>query len=147
MGRLVVVIAIVIAIPFVERAQRSLPQPYHAISEVVVYAGLVTLVASKLRACLRLARGSESEPLLSTVIFWVVLGVFAVIVRLGNLFSTQDRDYIRLARNGSVYLALLSALNVVERLLKRSGDEAGVASMVEGREIDEGILRGSWGQT
>jgi hypothetical protein len=132
---LVVLIAVVIALA-------SLPQPYDAIGEVVAYAGLVTAVASKLRACLRLARGSESEPLLRVVRFWVVIAVFPVIVRLLNLFSKPDRDYIRmadyirLAMNGSVYMALLSAMDVIERLLKRSGDGASVASMVEGREIE-----------
>jgi hypothetical protein len=108
-----------------------LPDPYYAIAEVISYAGLVWLVAGKLRACLRLARGSEYEKQLHVVVFWVGLGVLAVMGRLGDLFGTRDRDYIRFVTSGSLYLALLYALQLVQRLQKRSAVGAGGDSMVE----------------
>jgi hypothetical protein len=110
---LVVLIAVVIGID-------HLPQPYYAIGHVVIYAGLVAVIVGKLRTCLRLAKGSEYSSKLHGVVFWVVLGVFAVVAHLGDLFKTADRDYIRLATSLALYLALLYALELVELLLKRA---------------------------
>jgi hypothetical protein len=110
---LVVVIAAVVWIYY-------LPPPYFAIGQVVIYASLVAVIAGKLRTCLRLAKGSEYSSKLHRVVFWLVLGVFAVVALLGNLFKTEDRDYITLATNVAVYLALLYALELVELLLKRA---------------------------
>jgi hypothetical protein len=98
----------------------DLPQPYYAIVQVVIYAGLVADIVRKLRTCLRLAKGSEYSSKLHGVVFWFVCGVFAVVVHLGDLFKTADRDYIRLATSLALYLALLDALELVELLLKRA---------------------------
>lgn len=109
---LVALVAAVVGISF-------LPNPYYAIGEVLIYAGLVALVAGKLRACLRLAYGSEYSTTLYGIIFWVVLGVFSVVARLEDLFSTENREYIRMATSGALYLALLFSLQMIEQLLKR----------------------------
>jgi len=96
-----------------------LPQPYCAIVPVVICAALVVGIASKLRTCLRLAKGSEYSSKVHRVVFWVVLAVFEVVPNLGNLFKTEDWDYIAFATPIAVYLALLYALELVEELLKR----------------------------
>jgi len=96
-----------------------LPNPWYAVGEVAIYAVLVAVVAGKLRSCLRIAQGTEYSSALRGTVFWVVLGVFSVIAHLGDLFRTENRDYIRMATSGAVYLALLSSLNSVEQLLKR----------------------------
>jgi hypothetical protein len=110
---LVVLIAVVFGID-------QLPQPYYAIGQLVIYASLVAAIVGKLRTCLRLAKGSEYSSKLHGVVFWVVLGVFAVVADLGDLFGTENRDYINLATNLALYFALLSALELLERLLKRA---------------------------
>src|SRR5438045_1752408 len=84
-----VLIAAVIGISF-------LPQPYYAIGQVVVYAGLVAALAGKLRACWRLAKGSKYYAKVQLVVLWVVLGVLSVVAHLGDLFGTENRDYITL---------------------------------------------------
>jgi hypothetical protein len=98
----------------------SLPQPYFALGQVVIYAGIVAAIVGKLRTCFRLAQGSEYDKKLRVVVFWVVLGVFSVVWRLGLLFQTENRDYINMATNFALYLALLSALELVALLLKRA---------------------------
>jgi hypothetical protein len=110
---LVVVIAAGIGISY-------LPQPYYAIGQVVIYAGLLALIAVKLRTCLGLAKGSEYHSMVRLVVIWLVVGVFSVVAHLENLFRTENRDYITLATNVAVYLALLYALVLVELLLKRA---------------------------
>jgi hypothetical protein len=116
---IVIVVALIAAIIGIS----FLPQPYYAIGQVVVYAGLVATIAWKLRDCLRLTKGTTYHQKLFNVVFWVVLGVLAVISHLGELFKTEDRDYIRLATNVAVYLALLFALELVEQLLKEVGHQ------------------------
>jgi hypothetical protein len=109
---LILVIAAVIGISF-------LSNPYYAIAELVIYGGLVGVVAAQLRTCLRLAKGSEYSSKLHVVAFWIVLAVFLVVARLGDVLGTENRDYIMLATSGGTYLALLFSLKLVEQLLKR----------------------------
>ena len=125
---LVVLIAVVIGISF-------LSNPYYAIAELVIYGGLVAVVAAQLRTCLRLAKGSEYSSKLHGVALWVVLAVFLVVARLGDVLRTENRDYIILATSGGAYLALLYSLKLVEQLLKRgvghsnsAGDAAGTSA-------------------
>jgi hypothetical protein len=118
---LVVLIAAVIGI-------FNLPQPYFAIGQVVIYAGLLAVIAGKLRTCLGLAKGSEYHPKVQVVVFWLFLGVSSVVAHLGNLFRTEDRDYISLTTNLAVYLALLCALELVEQLLKRATAGTGLSA-------------------
>jgi hypothetical protein len=111
-GILVVLIAAVVGISL-------LPQPYFAIGQVVIYAGLVAAIVGKLRTCFRLAKGFEYQQKVRVVGFWVFLGVLSVVEHLWDLFQTENRDYITLATNVAVYVALLYALQLVELLLKR----------------------------
>jgi uncharacterized membrane protein HdeD (DUF308 family) len=121
-GPVAVMIGIVIVIMLIAAVVgiSFLSQPYFAIGQVVIYAGLVAVIAGKLRTCLRLAQGSEYHQKVKVVVFWVVLGVFSVVVHLGDLFESENRDYITLATNVAVYLALLYALELVDLLLKRA---------------------------
>jgi hypothetical protein len=113
-----------------------LPRPYDAIGHVVMYVVLAAGIAVKLRTCLRLAQGSEYLSKLHGLGWWIVAGVLAVLPHLRDLFRTQDRvDYIRLATNLFLYLALLSALELVESLLKRTtagSGSSGAASNATG---------------
>lgn len=109
---LLVLIAAVIGISF-------LGNPYYAIAEVLLYALLVTIVALRLRNCLRLAKDTVYEGKLKLVAFALVLAVFAVVARLGDIIGSENRDYIRLATGGAAYLALFFALGVVEDLLRK----------------------------
>jgi hypothetical protein len=116
---LLILIAAVIGISF-------LSNPCYALAEVVSYAGLMAVVAAQLRTCLRLARGSEYSSKLHLVAFWVVVAVFLVVARLGDLMGTENRDYIRLATSGAAYLALLFSLKLAEQLLRWGA--AGISS-------------------
>jgi hypothetical protein len=109
----VVLIAVVIGFD-------QLPQPYYAIGQVVIYAGLVAGIVGKLRTCLRLTKGSEYSSKLHGLIFWVVMGVLPLVAHLGDLFKTRDWVYIRLATILALYFALLYTLDLVELLLKRA---------------------------
>ena len=42
-----------------------------------------------------------------------------VVAHLGDVLGTENRDYIRLATSGGVYLALLFSLQLIEQLLKQ----------------------------
>jgi hypothetical protein len=53
--------------------------------------------------------------------------VLTVIARLADVVGTANRDYIRWATSGLIYLALLSSLELIEQLLKRVG--VGAASV------------------
>lgn len=117
----VVLIAAVIGISF-------LPQPYYAIGQVVIYAGLVAAIAGKLRTCLRLSKGTDDYQKVNVVVVWVVLGVVSVVAHLADLFKTADRDYITLATNFAVYLALLYALELVSQLLERANVASAAAA-------------------
>jgi hypothetical protein len=116
---LLIVVAAVSAIPF-------LSNPYFAIAEVLIYAGLVAVVAAQLITCLRLARGSEYTTKLRVVGFWVGAAAFILVCHLDNLLRTEDRTYIQLATSGAAYLALIFALRLVEQLLRR--EPAGIRS-------------------
>jgi hypothetical protein len=105
-----------------------LPQPFYAIGQVVIYASLVAGIAAKLRNCLRLTQGSEYLSKIHGIVLWVVLGVFPVVGHLGDLFTTENRDYVTLAMNVSVYLALFYALELVEKLLKRATTETSASA-------------------
>lgn len=125
----VVLSAVVIGIPF-------LPQPCYAIGQVLIYAGLVALVAGQLRTCLRLGQGTEYLSKVHYIVLLVVLGVLGVltvVADLGRLLSTEDRDFITLPMNVWVYLALLFALRLVEQLLKQGTAHAPSGSDADSR--------------
>jgi hypothetical protein len=98
-----------------------LPRPYDAIGQAVIYAVLAAGIAVKLRNCLRLAQGTEYHSKLHGLGLWIVASLLILVPHLRDLFRTEGRvDYIRLATNLFAYLALLSALELIESLLKRA---------------------------
>jgi hypothetical protein len=103
-----------------------LPRPYDAIGTVVIYAGLVVGIATKLRTCLRLGQGSQYLSKLHGIAFWVVVGVFGVVPQLQALFTSQVRDYIGLGTKLCLCLALLYALELVVPLLERATAGSGL---------------------
>ncbi len=110
----VVFIAAVIGISF-------LPNPYFTIAVVIIYAGQVALIAARLITCLRLAQGTVYFVQLQAIFLLVCVGVGSVVGQLGDLFSTDNRTYIHLATNFSLYLSLLYSLELVHQLLRRGG--------------------------
>src|SRR5262249_60442555 len=90
---LLVLIAAVIGISF-------LGNPYYAIAEVLLYALLVTIVALRLRNCLRLAKDTVYEGKLKLVVFALVLAVFSVVARLGGILGRENRAHILPAPGG-----------------------------------------------
>jgi hypothetical protein len=110
---LLVLVAVVVGVS-------SLGTPYKAIVDVASYVTFVALVAIRLRTCLRLAKDSEYSGKLKAVAFFLVLGMITVVVRLRDIFRTEDRDYVRLATSIAVLLALNFSLAIVEDLLNKA---------------------------
>jgi hypothetical protein len=119
---LLVLVAVVVGIDYLEH-------PYYALAHLAIYGMMVFAVGQRLRACLRLAAAGEQSSRLYAVGFWLVLAVFGVLVRVGDLLQTGDRNYLHLATNLGVWLALWVALGLVERLL-RDGPRHGEAEPV-----------------
>ena len=115
-----------------------LPDPFYAVWQLAIYAGLVASVAATLRDCFRLvARGSEYTGFLGGIVLFVVGGVVGILGRIGDLVRTHDRDYIRLATDGSVYLALLIATILIKRLLKTRAPDACGDSGAAGAKVSD----------
>lgn len=127
---LVLVVAVLIAATF-------LGNPYFAIGNVILYVGAVTLVAFKLWECMRLAKGTEYHKMFFGVIVWLALTVLGFVSHVDEAIRSDNKDYIRTATSVSIYLALLSALQLVEALLKKVAPEADAGKGdVHGIQVD-----------
>ena len=109
---LLLVVAVIVAATF-------LGNPYFAIGNVILYVAMVTVVAFQLRACMRLAKGTEYYKMFYGVILWLAITVLGFLTHIDEAIRSDNKDFIRTATSFTIYLALSGALQLVESLLKK----------------------------
>ena len=109
-GIILLVLAVVVGAKF-------LPKPYFAISQVVFYVAFLTAVGSRVRTCNRLAKSSGQS--LMSVVIWFTLGVIAVLGNLADVIQSDNRNYITIATDTAMLLALYCALGIMESLMRK----------------------------
>lgn len=98
--------------------EQYLSPPYYAIAHLIAYAIGIVVVWRKSTICIRLVPAGELHAKLFSVRFWIGLTAIGVLIRGGEVYRSTDRHFIMLATNLGLLLALSSALQLVERLLK-----------------------------
>ncbi len=95
-----------------------LRSPYFQIVFVAVYWMFITGVADSLYDCFRAARTPEQKSQLQHVTFWFVMTVLGAGTHIVTVFRTEDRDYVRMATDFGLLIALGTVLRMVAALLK-----------------------------
>jgi hypothetical protein len=98
-----------------------LGNPYCAIA---LFALFCCLIAYQLRCCFLAAKGTVYATTLTTVTLFFVLAILAGAKRLGDVFTSENHDYVRAASDPMIYIALVTALGLIETLLKNAGVKA-----------------------
>lgn len=94
-----------------------LPKPYFAISQVVFYVLMVISVAFRLRTCNQFAKSSGLS--LMSVVIWFALGVIGVMGKIADVIQSDSRNYITMATDMTMLLALYCALGIMESLMRK----------------------------
>src|SRR5437763_4327614 len=131
---LVLFVAAVIGINF-------LSNPWYALVHIAFYVVVVTLVAFQLRDCLRLAKSPAHVSKLKFIALWLALTVLAVVTHLADMLRSDNRDYVRVATDLGVYLALSWSLELVKLLLREAPSAVSRAAASSAR-AEPGVVRG-----
>jgi hypothetical protein len=110
---LILLVAAAVAFPF-------LGKPWQAAIQIGFYALVVAVVAVQLRDCLRLATSPAHASKLRVIGVLLALTVLTVVAHLADMLRSDDRDYLRVATDVGVYLALVAALELVKQLLREA---------------------------
>ena len=113
-----VVIVILVLLIAAGIGMSFLPNPYFVIGEGIVTAVVVASCAAKLRSCYRLAKASVQLEQLLQVALWGFIGVVSVVILLGELSTAEQWPRTVFLVVLAFLMALLSALQLVEILLK-----------------------------
>jgi hypothetical protein len=97
-----------------------LSKPWQAAIQIGFYALVVAVVAFQLLDCLRLATVPAHARKLKLIGLFLTLTVLAVVRHLADMLRSDDRDYLRVATDVGVYLALIAALELVKQLLREA---------------------------
>jgi hypothetical protein len=101
-----------------------LGNPYFAISQLALFCFIGFMTAYQLRRCFLAAKGTVYATTLVTVTLFFVLAILAGAQRLGDVFTSENHDYVRAATDPMIYVALNMALGLIETLLKNAGVKA-----------------------
>jgi hypothetical protein len=99
-------------------AVQWLRSPYFQIVFVAGYWMFIAGVANSLYDCFRAARTPEQKSQLKNVTFWFVMTVLGAGTHIVTVFRTEDRDYVRMATDFGLLIALGTVLRLVAALLK-----------------------------
>jgi hypothetical protein len=116
-GIVILVIALFLVAAIV--ATFFLGNPWYTIARVGFYAFVLVAICLQLRECVRLAKAPEYVSKLQLVGFWLALTALTVIGHIGQMFQSDNKDYVEVATDLGVYLALLTSLELVKMLLSR----------------------------
>jgi TctA family transporter len=97
--------------------------PYNAVARLIFYGLIVVFVGTRLWACYRLTRSSPELMQLVMVTLLLVMAVIGVIEHLTDVIQSENKDFVRLATDTSMYIALALALCLAESALRRSTGE------------------------
>lgn len=117
--RIAVAITILVVLAAVVIGTNFLPNPYYVIGQGVFIAGVVALCASRLRNCYRLAPTSGQSAQLRQIALWGFVGVLSAAGLLVELSTAEQPPKTTVLVLIAFLLALLSALQLAENLLKR----------------------------
>jgi hypothetical protein len=95
-----------------------LRSPYFQIVSVAGYWLFIAMVANSLYDCFQAARTPEQKSQLQQVTFWFAMTVLGAGTHLVAVFRSADRDYVHMATDLGLFIALRTVLKLVEALLK-----------------------------
>jgi hypothetical protein len=126
--RVTIMLVIFLAVIAGVIAASFLGNPWYAITQIVVYALIVSVVAVRLRECFRLARTPQQKSGLKLILLWLLLAVLGVVGHVGDVVQSDNQDYIRAALPLWIYFALLAALDLSKSLLAAGGEDQRAAT-------------------
>jgi hypothetical protein len=95
----------------------------YAIVRIGFYVCMVGLVAFHLRACFQSAKDPAIRRKLKLVAIFFALTVLTVVSNLSDMAKLENKDYLGMATDIGVYLALVFSLELVNALLTRAAGQ------------------------
>jgi hypothetical protein len=94
-----------------------LGNPWYAIGRLALYGGLLWLIVKQLRECIRMAKSPDHARQLKFVGLCLALTGLGVLAHGGDMLGSDNTDFVDVATDLWVYLALLTLLELTKSLL------------------------------